>query len=209
MPLDEMGRRYADSIYQRRLHEISGNEQQEINQLRNQHASRGSILSGNYIHDHYNLLLTQVDTLAQAKSDGLIKAYERSGLPFDEAAFQDVRGEVVGFCHSQQHNIIGSMTQVVRQTFGENTPAGTFDAASNQIISRIDAMISRLVCDLAIKRDETFLDTARTKKAYAAALGKQWDAFICHASEDKKDFVDSFAHRCANPGCRYGTAYFR
>jgi TIR domain len=200
MPLDEMGRRYADSIYQRRLHEISGNEQQEINEFRNQHASRGSILSGYYIHDHYNLLLTQVDTLAQAKSDGLIKAYERSGLPFDEAAFQDVRGEVVGFCHSQQHNIIGSMTQVVRQTFGENTPAGTFDAASNQIISRIDAMISRLVCDLAIKRDETFLDTARTKKAYAAALGKQWDAFICHASEDKKDFVDSFAHRLRESG---------
>lgn len=200
MPLDEIGRRYADSIYQRRLHEISGNQEQEINQLRNRHASRGSILSGNYIHDHYNLLLARVDKLAQAKSDGLVSAYERSGLPFDEAAFQDVRGEVVGFCHAQQHNIIGSMTQVVRQTFGENTPAGTFDAVSNQIISRIDAMISRLVCDLAIKRDETILDDGRTKKVYAAALGKQWDAFVCHASEDKKDFVDPFAHRLRDSG---------
>ncbi len=200
MPLDEIGRRYADSIYQRRLHELSGNEEQEINQLRNRHASQGSILSGNYIHDHYNLLLARVDTLAQAKSDGLVKAYERSGIPFDEAAFQDVRGEVVSFCQSQQHNIIGSMTQVVRQTFGESTPAGTFDAVSNQIISRIDAMISRLVCDLAIKRDETFLDNGRTKKAYAAALGKEWDAFICHASEDKKDFVDPFAHRLRDSG---------
>ncbi len=164
MPLDEIGRRYADSIYQRRLHEISGNEEQEITRLRNQHASRGSILSGNYIHDHYSLLL------------------------------------MVSFCHSQQHNIIGSMTQVVRQTFGENTPPGTFDAVSNQIVSRIDAMICRLVCDLAIKRDETFLDNSRSKKAYAAALGKQWDAFICHASEDKKDFVDPFAHRLRESG---------
>jgi hypothetical protein len=200
MPLDEIGRRYADSIYQRRFHEVSGNEEQEINLLRNQHASRGSILSGSYIHDHYNLLLVRVDALAQAKSDGLVKTYERSGLPFDEAAFQDVRGEVVSFCHSQQHNIIGSMAQVVRQTFGENTPAGTFDAVSNQIISRIDAIISRLVCDLAIKRDETFLDNGRTKKAYAAGLGKEWDAFICHASEDKKDFADPFARQLRDSG---------
>src|SRR5260370_6255844 len=140
------------------------------------------------------------DKCAEAKSDGPGKAYERSGLPFEEAAFQDARGEVVSLCQSEQHNIIGSMTQVVRQTFGENTPAGTFDAVSNQIIARIDAMISRLVCDLAIKRDETFLDNGRTKKAYAAALGKEWDAFICHASEDKKDFVDPFAHRLRESG---------
>jgi hypothetical protein len=61
-------------------------------------------------------------------------------------------------------------------------------------------MISRLVCDLAIKRDETFLDNGRTKKAYAAALGKEWDAFICHASEDKTNFVDPFAHRLRESG---------
>src|SRR5260370_8154995 len=200
MPLDEIGRRYADSIYQRRLHEISENQGEESKQGRSQKGGRGSILSGGYIQDHYNLLLARVDTLAQAKSDGLVKAYERSGLPFDEAAFQDARGEVVSFCHSQQHNIIGSMTQVVRQTFGENTPAGTFDAVSNQIIARIDAMISRLVCDLAIKRDETFLDNGRTKKAYAAALGKEWDAFICHPSEDKEAFVNPFAHRLRESG---------
>ena len=64
MPLDEVGRRYAESIYQRRLHEISGNEEQEINRLRNQHASRGSVLSGSYIQDHFKVLLERVDILA-------------------------------------------------------------------------------------------------------------------------------------------------
>src|SRR6267142_5144826 len=134
MPLDEVGRRYADSIYQRRLHEISGSEEQEINQLRNRHASRGSILSGGYIHDHFMLLLKRVDILAQAKSDGLVQAYEKSGLPFDEVAFRDVKGEVVDFCHSQQHSLIGSMNHTVRQTFGENTPGGTLEVLSKQII---------------------------------------------------------------------------
>jgi len=38
-------------FFQRRLHEISGSEEQEINQLRNRHSSHGSLLSGNYIYD--------------------------------------------------------------------------------------------------------------------------------------------------------------
>jgi hypothetical protein len=200
MPLDEVGRRYADSIYQRRLHEISGNEEQEINQLRNQHASRGSIRSGGYIHDHFKLLLERVDVLAQAKLDGLVKAYEKSGIPFDEAAFQEMKGEIVGFCQSQQHDLIGSTTQVVRWTLGENTPAGTFDSLTKQIVSRFDAMRGRLVSDLAIKRDEKILEDRKMKQVYAAALGKEWDVFICHASEDKKDFVDLFAHQLRDSG---------
>jgi hypothetical protein len=200
MPLDEIGRRYADSIYQRRLHELSGNEEQEINQLRNRHASQGSILSGNYIYDHFKLLLKRIDTLAQAKTDGLVKAYEKSGLAFDEKPFHESKQEVVEFCHSQQHNLIGSMSQIVRQTLGPNTPAGTFDSLTKMIVSEIDAIIGRLVCDLAIKRDETILEDRRMKKAYAAGLGKQWDAFICHASEDKQDFVDEFARRLKDSG---------
>jgi hypothetical protein len=200
MPLDEVGRRYADSIYQRRLYEISGNEEQEINQLRNQHASRGSIRSGGYIHDHFNLLLERVDILAQAKLDGLVKAYEKSGIPFDEAAFQEMKGEVVSFCQSQQHDLIGSMTQVVRWTLGENTPAGTFESLTKQIVSRFDAMRGRLVSDLAIKRDGEILEDRKMKQVYAAALGKQWDVFICHASEDKEKFVDAFAHQLRDSG---------
>src|SRR6266851_3040485 len=200
MPLDEIGRRYADSIYQRRLHEISGNEEREISQLRNQHASRGSILSGGYIYDHFKLLLQRVDTLAQAKADGLVKAYEKSGLPFDEKAFHESKLEVVEFCYQQQHSLIGSMGQVARQTFGANTPGGTLDALSKRIVSEISAIVGRLVCDLAIKRDETILDDRITKKAYAAGLGKEWDAFICHASEDKADFVDLFARQLRDSG---------
>ena len=200
MPLDEIGRRLADSIYNRRLHEISGNEEEEIAHLRNQHASRGSILSGSYIHDHYKVLLQRVATLAKAKADGLVKAYEKSGIPFDETAFEDVKKLVVDFCHSRQHDIIGSMTQTVRQTLGPNTPAGTFESVSKQIISNVDTIVGYLVSDLAIKRDEAILDDQRTKKGYAAALGKQWDVFVCHASEDKEDFVDSFAHRLRDSG---------
>jgi TIR domain len=199
MPLDEIGRRYADSFYQRRLHELP-DEEQEIGALRNRHASRGSVLSGNYINELGQLLLRRVDALAQSKAEGLVTAYEKSGLPFDETAFQDSKREIVDFCHSQQHNLIGSMTPIVRQTFGANTPAGTFDALSKGIISGIDAIIGRLTCDLAIKRDGELLEDRKQKQAYAAGLGKKWDAFICHASEDKNDFVDPFARGLRDSG---------
>jgi hypothetical protein len=200
MPLDEISRRYADSIYQRRLHEIGGDAEQEINQLRNRHASTGSILTGRYIYEHFELLLARVDTLAQAKAEGLMRAYEKSGLPFDDKAFQESRMEVVEFCHQEQHSLIGSMGQVTRQTFGANTPAGTLDSLSKEIVSAINAIIGRLVCDFEIKRDEAILDDRKTKQVYAAGLGKEWDAFICHASEDKEDFVDPFAHKLRGSG---------
>jgi hypothetical protein len=200
MPLDEIGRRYADSIFQRSFHEVADNQKEQIVRLRNQHASRGSILSGGYIKEHCALLLQGIDTLAQAKLDGLVKAYEKSDLPFDEAAFQEVTKEVMGFCHSQQHNIIGSSAHLVHQTFGQNTPEGTYDSVSQGIVAGIDGIMSRLSCDLAIRRDETALEDRRAKKAYAAALGKRWDVFVCHASEDKEDFVDPLAHGLRDSG---------
>lgn len=199
MALDEIGRRYADSIYQRRLHQLP-DEEQEIGALRNLHASRGSLQSGNYVRDLCQLLLRRVESLAQGKAEGLVKAYEKSGLPFDETAFHESKREVVDFCHSQQHGLIGSLTPIVRQTVGPNPPAGTFDSLSKGIVSGIDSIIARLACDLAIKRDEAILDDRKTRQAYAAGLGKEWDAFICHASEDKKDFVDPFARRLRDSG---------
>jgi hypothetical protein len=199
MALDEIGRRYADGFYQRRLHELP-NEEQEIGALRNQHASRGSLRSGNYVHELCQLLLRRVDTLAQSKAEGLVRAYEKSGLAFDENAYHESKREIVEFCHSQQHSLIGSLTPMVRQTLGADVPAGTFDSLSKGIISGIDSIIGRLVCDLEIKRDETILEDRKTKRAYAAGLGKEWDAFICHASEDKSDFVDPFARRLRDSG---------
>jgi hypothetical protein len=199
MPLDEIGRRFADSIYRRRSHELP-DEEQEIGALRNQHASRGSVLSGNYVHDLCQLLLRRADTLAQGKTEGLVKAYEKSGLPFDEAAFDECKGEVVDFCHSQQHNLVRSLNLLVQQTFGSNAPPGTFDSTTKVIVSGINVIAGRLVCDLEIRRDEVILDDRKTKKAYAAGLGKEWDAFICHASEDKNDFVDQFARQLHDSG---------
>ena len=123
-------------------------------------------------------------------------------------AFHESKQEVVESCHSQQHNLIGSMTVIVRQTFGPNAPAGTFDSLCKMIVSEIDANIGRLVCDLALKRGETILQDRRIRKAYAAGLGKQWDVFICHAREDKRISSMSLRSDCTIRGLRFGTTRF-
>lgn len=125
-----------------------------------------------------------------------MKAYEKSGLPFDEAAFYDVKKQIVDFCQSEQHKLIGSMSKTVGHFLG----GISFEPFAKEIAAEIDAMIGRLVCDLEMKRDEIILEDRRTKKAYAAGLGKQWDVFICHASEDKKDFVEELAQRLHDSG---------
>jgi len=53
--------------------------------------------------------------------------------------------------------------------------------------------MARLDRDLSIKQDEAILDEMKVRKVYAAGLGKQWDVFVCHASEDKEDFVRPLA----------------
>jgi hypothetical protein len=40
----------------------------------------------------------------------------------------------------------------------------------------------------------------KLRKAYAAGLGKRWDVFVSHASEDKQDFVNGLAEGLSKSG---------
>src|SRR5262249_47063162 len=101
-----------------------------------------------------------------------------------------------GFCQSEQHKLIGSMNKTAGNFLGGNA----FEPFAKEIVAEIDAMIARLVCGLEMKRDETLLEDRRTKKAYAAGLGKRWDVFISHASEDKDEFVRPLAKALEQSG---------
>jgi hypothetical protein len=46
------------------------------------------------------------------------------------------------------------------------------------------------------------LEERAVRKGYAAGLGKEWDAFICHASEDKDGFVRPLATALRDSGLR-------
>jgi hypothetical protein len=138
--------------------------------------------------------------MGEAKADGLLRAYAQSAVPLDEAACQEVKSEVIDFCTNQQHNAVGAIGQKIRQVFGPQGADNMDRAVVQQIVHGVNGIISQLVCMLEIRRDETILDQMKLRKAYAAGLGKRWDVFVSHASEDKQDFVNGLAEGLSKSG---------
>jgi hypothetical protein len=122
--------------------------------------------------------------------EALLKAYEKSGIPFDDIALRETTTEVSDFCQTQQHLAVGSITEVMAHAFpGGASQTQLYDAVSNRVVHGVSHIISALSRDLSIRRDEVLLEERKMVKAYGAGLGKKWDIFVCHASEDKEDFV--------------------
>lgn len=194
MPLSELGKRYAERLYQNSQETIITAHQAKIVEVRSDHTARGTTMSGMYVSALSRALIEQIRQLAEARSDSLLKAYEREGLPFDDATLSDIKSEVMQFCQSKQHDAVNFVWQMISQTFGsQGVPANLEKAAVDGLSREVDGIMSRLSRNLLIKRDEVMLDEAKVRKAYAAGLGKKWDVFISHASEDKEAFVGPLA----------------
>jgi len=154
---------------------------------------RNMVQSGMYIKARADLLIQLIDQLGQARADSLLKAYERQGLPFDDAALSEITTEVNQYCHSQQHHAVAAIGPLISQTFAGPRPSNLLDSIVKGVESGVSGIIARLIRNLSIKRDEVILDEMKTRKVYAAGLGKRWDVFISHASEDKDGFVRPLA----------------
>jgi len=146
-----------------------------------------------YIKARADLLIQLVEEWGRARVDSLLKAYERQGLPFDDTALSEITTDVNQYCHAQQQHTIAAIGPLIDQTFSSATPPSLRDAIVQQIQSGVSGIVARLTRELDIKRDEVILDELRTRKVYAAGLGKRWDVFISHASEDKDAFVRPLA----------------
>lgn len=193
MPLDQVARRYADTLFAHRLEEILKRHQAELAKVRLDHTRRNTVRSGLYISALAKVYVEQIRLLTEARMESLMKAYEKAGLPFNETAFQEIKDEVMQFCHQKQHNAVSAIAQTIQQTFQGSQPEGLGKAAVAEITTGVDGIMARIARELAIKRDGLLLDDMRARRVYAAALGKKWDVFICHASEDKDAFVRPLA----------------
>ncbi len=193
MPLDELARRYANNLFQNSEVEILHKQEAELVKVRADHAKRGLVASSPHIAAQANLLLESIRLMGQARADSLLKAYEKAGMSLDEATFQEIKGEVMSFCHGQQHNAVGSIGGTIHQMFQGRTSPQLHESITQQICDGVTAIMNRLGRDLDIRRDEILLDDRKLRKVYAAGLGKQWDVFVCHASEDKESFVSGLA----------------
>jgi hypothetical protein len=198
MPLDEVARRYADRLFQKSQEEIIKRQRVRTSEVIADFTKRNMMQSGIHLKARADLLVEQIGLLGQARADSLLKAYEKSGLPFDDAALGEITTETNQFCHAQQHNAVAAISPLIGQTFNSLLPPNLRDAIVNGIVSGVDGIMARLSRDLAIKRDEVILGD-KVHKAHAAGRGKSWDVFISHASEDK-DFVGPLADALRKSG---------
>jgi len=202
MPLDADGRRYADNLFQNSAEDI---EKDALRQTAEIHAafSKRSIWlpCPHYAGALGRVFLDHFRRLAQARMVSLLSAYEKAGLPFDDACLQEIETEVVQFCNTLQQEAALRIEQEAQRVFGDRSAADEErQAVTSEVRDEIRKITSRVARDLRVKRDEIILGERRARRAYAAGLGKAWDAFVCHASEDKEEFVRPLAQALQDSG---------
>jgi TIR domain len=194
MPLNDVGRRYADTLLWASIEqEMRQRQQTRTSEVVEDFTRRNMMRSGMYIKARADVLVQYIEDAGRARMDSLLKAYARQGLPFDDAALREITSEVNQYCHAQQHNAIAAISPLIGQTFPGQTPPNLRDAIVKGIENGTSGIMARLTRELAIRRDEIILDEMNSRKVYGAGLGKQWDVFISHASEDKNSFVRPLA----------------
>jgi hypothetical protein len=115
MPLDSVGRRYAENLFHRAFEEINQKQNSEVIRITAKHTSRHTIQSGMYFSAYGKVLAEGISLRGQARVDSLLKAYEKSGLALDEPAMQEIKQETMQYCQEQQHHAVSAICQKVSQ----------------------------------------------------------------------------------------------
>ncbi|HKW32345.1 MAG TPA: toll/interleukin-1 receptor domain-containing protein [Candidatus Acidoferrum sp.] len=175
------------------LEETRKRQQARTSEVVEDFTRRNMMRSGMYLKARADVLVQFIEDMGRARMESLLKAYDRQGLPFDDAALREITTEVNQYCHAQQHHAVGAISRLIGQTFTGQTPVNLRESIVKGIESGVSGIMARLTRELDIRRDELILDEMKSRTAYAAGLGKRCDVFISHASEDKDDFVRPLA----------------
>lgn len=199
MPLDDIARRYANTLFVDKMEKQAQGFQQVSAETRAALLKRGLTEhnSGQYHSEMARVGINYIADLAQAKADSLVSAYERAAIPFDDDAVGEVSREVVEYCEAQGINLARNLEENARR-------AGMHSGVGSQVASTIAASVSgieaRLRRQLSARRDEQILDSRKRPESVGAERS-EWDVFISHASEDK-EFVRPLADALIARGLR-------
>jgi TIR domain len=202
MPLDQVGKEYATMLYQKRFNTIVADQSRELQKVAEDFGARNMTQSGMYLSARAKVVGKHAGLMAEAMTQTLAEAYERSGLPLNETMVREITNEVNQFCEGQKRNFQQTASNMVSHAFSGSQPENLAAALAGEMERSLANGISNALLDLRIKHHEIVLDEQRTQKAYAAAMGKRWDVFISHASEDKESFVRPLATALERTGLR-------
>lgn len=200
MPLDRVGIEYAAMLYQKRMEAILADQAQELQKVVTDFGSRNMIHSGMYLSARAKVIGKHFGLMAEAKAQTLLQAYERAGQSLDQTTLQEISAEVNRFCEGQKTHLRAAASNMVSQ-YLQGAPQNLADALAGEMERGLTSVAANATRDLAIKHHEILLDQATAaRKGYAAAMGKQWDVFISHASEDKDSLVRPLASALEKTG---------
>jgi hypothetical protein len=184
MPLDTVGRQYADKLFQESLEAILKTQSTELVEVNRDFAARNMTASGGYFTTLAQVYVRNAEHLAQARVDSLLRAHEKSGVPLDDAAFKEITAEAAQFCEAQGRNMVQALQNRVGPAFGNQAPSGFVEALSAQVRGGLSGISARVARKLSIMRDEALL-AARTQPSVqtAAQSGASTEPSSRNASE--------------------------
>jgi hypothetical protein len=201
MALDQLTTEYADALFSQRRREVYGEEETDLEALRMTCTRNGMVLPPQYVIELGKYLVKRASKLVNAKRETLLAAIEKARLPLDAAILGAVTSLVLDFCDKQQYKETGFLANHVAHQPGLNNVSGELMAAVTVRIQTGIAEVMETVKDrMSAMRYETMLGARNNQAVYASALGKRWDVFISHASEDKEDFVEPLAKALDDSG---------
>ncbi len=194
MPLDQLTIDYADLLFKQRRREIYDREEGDLEAIREICKRNGMVHPPQYVTEVGKYLVKRTSKLADAKREVLLAAIEKAKLPFDDTNLGEVTSMVLNFCDRQQYSETGFLATHIAQQPGLNNVPGELTAAVTvRIQTGISGVMEAAKDKVNATRLETMLDTRNNQAVYASTLGKKWDVFISHASEDKESFVEPLA----------------
>ncbi len=149
MPLDEVARRYADTLFAAERNRLWRDQA-------NRAVNRGPQDGFAFINDAGVSGVEFMEALAHARADTLVAAYLRARLPIDDQAVAEIATEVDQVCRIQSGAIIQNIHDVAIRT-GMGGGIGT--AMSQHIAMESDRISADVRQRLSAKRDEAILDT--------------------------------------------------
>src|SRR5260370_4281200 len=200
MPLDADARRYADNLFAERREQIEAESKNKVLAIHQGFRSKNETDSPMYVKAMADERSELLKALCEAKAETLLTAYEKAGMHFDNAAYQEISDELSQF-RSQTEIPFAQRIRGMASSTRHSAP-GYVDAVLGDFTKSSNSVMAGIYRRLHIKSDEIILEEKRAKKAYAAGLGKEWDAFISHASKDKDAFVRPLAQALIDSGLR-------
>ena len=193
MPLDKIARRYAEQLFVQKLEKIARDHDERLVAIRRDFARRGGIQSGAYISTLAQVGIARVEDMARARTDSLLSAHTKSRVPLSDQVVEEILAQVIPLCETQKQSLITMMGETIRHTFGPTAPGGFQGALGGEIETGVSRIVADIRRELGIRRDEAILEARQATSPTDEKVSGEWDVFICHASEDKKEFVNPLA----------------